>query len=53
MLQSHTFFVGNRVQRGPDWKWKAQDAGGAGTVVEMLDADGWIRVKWDHQATGK
>lgn len=53
MLRSHTFFVGNRVQRGPDWKWKTQDKGGAGTVVEMLDADGWIGVRWDHQASGK
>ena len=53
MLQSHTFCVGDRVQRGPDWKWKSQDKGGTGTVVEMLDSDGWVGVKWDHQASGK
>ncbi len=53
MLSSHTFCVGDRVQRGPDWKWKLQDNGGAGTVVEMLDSDGWVGVKWDHEASGK
>ena len=25
--------VGTRVRRGPDWKWKNQDARGPGTVV--------------------
>ncbi len=53
MLESHAFSVGDRVQRGPDWMWKIQDNGMAGTVVEMLDSDGWLGVKWDHKASGK
>ena len=53
MLESHALSVGDRVQRGPDWMWKTQDSGMAGTVVEMLDADGWVGVKWDHHTSGK
>ena len=53
MLQNHTFSVNDRVQRGPDWKFQLQDNGGAGTVVEILDSDGWVGVKWDNQASGK
>ncbi len=53
MLQSHTLCINDRVQRGPDWKWQTQDDGGCGTVVEMLDSDGWVGVKWDCGATYK
>jgi hypothetical protein len=53
MLQCHTFCLGDRVQRGPDWKWKTQDGGGAGTVVEMLNSDGCIKVDWDNQNSGR
>ena len=53
MLQKHTLCTGDRVQRGPNWKWQTQDDGGAGTVVEMLDADGWVGIKWDCGAAGK
>jgi hypothetical protein len=53
MMQSHRLCVNDRVQRGPDWKWQTQDDGGCGTVVETLDADGWVGVKWDSGASGK
>lgn len=49
MLGNHTFCVGDRVQRGPDWKWGSQDDGMAGTVIEMLDSDGCVKVQWDGQ----
>jgi hypothetical protein len=53
MLLNHTLCTGDRVQRGPNWKWQTQDDGGAGTVVKMLDADGWVGIKWDCGALGK
>ena len=41
------YTVGQRVQRGPDWKWEDQDGGvGAlGTVVEGEKVDGWAKVR--------
>jgi hypothetical protein len=41
--------VGDRVRRGPDWRWRDQDggAGGLGTVVAAGIATGWVRVLWD------
>ncbi len=45
--------VGDRVRRGKDWKWGTQDEKGAGTVVEALDSDGWLAVKWDHGSRNK
>lgn len=40
--------VGDRVVRGPDWKWENQDGGvgSKGTVVSMKK--GWVNVKWDR-----
>lgn len=40
--------IGNRVLRGPDWKWENQDGGvgSKGTVVSMKK--GWVNVRWDH-----
>ena len=40
--------IGDRVMRGPDWKWANQDNNGKGTVIEMPDADSWLHVRWDH-----
>jgi hypothetical protein len=47
--------TGDRVRRGPDWKWGSQDGDGrgVGTVQEGLDSDGWIAVKWDHGERNK
>jgi hypothetical protein len=47
--------TGDRVRRGPDWKWGSQDGDGrgVGTVQEGLDSDGWIAVKWDHGGRNK
>ena len=45
--------VGDRVQRGKDWKWEDQDENGSGTVVEGVDADGWVTVEWDHGSVNK
>lgn len=41
--------VGDRVRRGPDWRWRNQDGGpdGEGTVVVAGVIDGWARVAWD------
>ena len=39
---------GDRVKRGPDWRWGSQDGGdGHGTVQSKNDA-GWCKVKWDN-----
>jgi len=53
--------VGDRVARGPDWKWGNQNGvnGSLGTVTQVnnkrktdgSETFGWVRVKWD--ATGK
>ncbi len=44
--------AGDRVKRGPDWKWGDQD-GGPGSVGTCVDgtSSGWIRVKWDGQSS--
>jgi len=41
--------AGDRVRRGPDWKWSNQDGGvgGLGTVLK-IDQCGLIEVKWDR-----
>jgi len=41
--------VGDRVRRGPDWRWRNQDGGpgSEGTVVSAGVIDGWARVVWD------
>lgn len=45
---THPIAVGMRVKRGPAWKWADQDGSGEGSVIEGLDADKWVRVKWDN-----
>lgn len=51
------FRVGERVVRGPDWRWGMQDGGPGrlGTVVEVKSFAGGsgakpdaVRVQWDH-----
>jgi len=39
---------GQRVVRGPDWKWGTQDGNGEGTVTEDKNGPAWVRVKWDN-----
>ena len=41
--------VGDRVQRGPDWKWDDQDGGEGeqGTITNAPDENTWARVEWD------
>ncbi|XP_077999464.1 E3 ubiquitin-protein ligase TRIM56-like [Glandiceps talaboti] len=41
--------VYDRVRRGPDWTWGAQDGGvgSVGRVMSQVDAGGWVKVKWD------
>ena len=45
--------VGDKVVRGPDWKWDEQDggAGTVGTVVEEGISDGWVSVRWPSRHT--
>ena len=50
---ARSFSVGDRVRRGPDWKWDSQDSNGPGTVVEDMDSDGWIAVEWDEGSRNK
>ncbi|XP_077984690.1 E3 ubiquitin-protein ligase TRIM56-like [Glandiceps talaboti] len=40
---------GDRVERSTDWIWECQDGGPGkkGTVTELPDEGGWVRVKWD------
>merc|ERR1711939_1126315 len=47
--------VGARVRRGRDWKWGDQDGGvgKVGSVLEEVDSDGWVRVKWDSGSSNK
>ncbi|KAK7088442.1 hypothetical protein V1264_022363 [Littorina saxatilis] len=42
--------VGDRVRRGPDWKYYHQDGGGPGTVTTILSpyGQGWVDVRWDN-----
>ncbi len=40
--------IGTRVVRGPDWRWSDQGDGTTGTVVEPVDEDGWVMVRWDN-----
>jgi hypothetical protein len=44
---------GDRVRRGPDWKWGNQDSSGEGCVVEGAAdrSDGWVRVRWKDGST--
>lgn len=47
---SPTIKTGDRVRRGPDWKWNDQDGTppGLGTVLGPTDSyAGWWEVKWD------
>jgi hypothetical protein len=46
------FKPGDRVVRGPNWRWGDQDGNGPGTVVprpEPSISDGyvWVDVRWD------
>jgi hypothetical protein len=46
------FKIGDRVVRGPDWKWDEQDGNGPGTVVprsvpSLVDGYEWVSVRWD------
>lgn len=45
--QIKSMTLGTRVVRGPDWKWREQDASGEGTITGELH-NGWIDVTWDH-----
>ena len=40
--------IGDTVTRGPHWKWQNQDGGRGklGTVVELVDEDGWVGIEW-------
>ncbi|KAK7471579.1 hypothetical protein BaRGS_00035807, partial [Batillaria attramentaria] len=42
--------VGDRVRRGPDWRYEDQDGDppGQGTVLGPDCTPGWWRVKWDY-----
>lgn len=42
--------VGDRVRRGPDWRWDDQDGDQPGVVIQLRpdDEDGWVRIRWDH-----
>lgn len=47
---------GDRVGRGPNWRWGNQNLGGFGTVEEICDWDTFslkgVRVKWDSGTKG-
>ena len=40
--------VGQRIARGPDWKWGDQGKGFGGTVIAEANEDGWVQVRWDN-----
>ena len=48
--------AGNRVKRGPHWKWGSQGNGALGTVVRVTNWDvqlnKGVEVRWDNGATG-
>jgi len=39
---------GDRVKRGPDWKWGSQDGGDGHGTVQSDDGAGWCEVRWDN-----
>ena len=49
------FMIGDRVERGPDWKYETQDCVGgvpvpgtvAGEPYEEDDGRTWVAVQWD------
>jgi hypothetical protein len=46
------FRIGDRVCRGPDWKWGNQDGvgiggTGLGTITRAINGQGIVRVRWD------
>ena len=42
--------AGMRVKIGPNWAWGDQNGGPdeIGVVMEGIDSDGWVRVKWPN-----
>ena len=42
-------YVGAKVMRGPDWKWRNQD-GGEGNIgtIENVQANIWVSVRWSR-----
>jgi hypothetical protein len=54
LVRVSSLHVGDRVRRGPDWRWGDQDGGtgNAGTITEV-DSDGWALVKWDKGGSNK
>ena len=43
-----TLKEGDKVERGPDWKWENQD-GGEGNVGEVVGVKkGWVMVRWKN-----
>lgn len=45
--------IGDRVMRGPDWKWGNQDNNGYGTVTGVGSPHGWVKVKWHNDSSNK
>jgi len=47
---SRQLAVGDRVKRGPDWRWDDQDGDQPGIVIQLRpdDSEGWVHVRWDH-----
>ena len=39
---------GDRVKRGPDWRWGSQDGGDGHGTVQSEDGAGWCEVEWDN-----
>ena len=44
-----SLYVGDKVVRGPQWKWGGQDggAGSVGTCHGRAASGDWVKVKWD------
>ena len=53
--REHLLCVGDKVTRGPDWKWEIEEGNGVGTVIAFESngtPDHNVSVRWENDPTG-
>jgi hypothetical protein len=52
LVNARSLRRGDRVVRGPDWKWENQDGGPDGRgCVKGSNGEGWVKVEWENGQT--